>query len=200
MKNFEYDDSQLRRLFAELDEKQRVKALRGAFRSQARIFRKAAIATLRSKQNKSGTTFHSSEALEKGVRQIVYKKTLGFRVTVGTQVRIKKTSQGKKRTYIGFHSTSRGKDLPILIWAEEGTEERRWKNRKAVTETDTRDKRGRRHIAKRYGRLDKSHGRMKRFGYMDDTRKKMAGGITESLHQAIATYVIKTAKRNGCTI
>ena len=79
-KTLEYDDTQLRQLFAEMDEKQRAKAMKGAFRSTANLLRRAAVANLRS-------DLHSGKDLEKGVRALVFKQKLGFRVTVGTVLR-----------------------------------------------------------------------------------------------------------------
>ena len=43
MATFRYDDKNLQRLYGELDEKHRLKALRGAFRKEANRVRKEAI-------------------------------------------------------------------------------------------------------------------------------------------------------------
>lgn len=103
----EYNDQELQRLFAELDIKNRQKALKGAFRKEANYVRKLAINNLRDR-------LRSNRDLEKGIRAIVFKKKAGFRVTVGT----KRTA---KKDY-GFHTNRRGKTKPVLIWAELGTD------------------------------------------------------------------------------
>ena len=73
--SIDYDDRDLQRLFAELEPKRRVQALKGGFRREANQVRKTAINNLRSSIN-------SSKDLEKGVRAIVFKRKAGFRVTV----------------------------------------------------------------------------------------------------------------------
>ena len=86
--SIEYDDKNLQRLFAELEPKRRVQALKGGFRREANQVRKTAINNLRSSIN-------SSKDLEKGVRAIVFKRKAGFRVTVGTKRANKTTEIGR---------------------------------------------------------------------------------------------------------
>lgn len=76
--SIEYDDKNLQRLFAELEPKRRMQALKGGFRREANKVRKTAINNLRS-------SISSNKDLEKGVRAIVFKRAAGFRVTVGTK-------------------------------------------------------------------------------------------------------------------
>ena len=95
--SIDYDDRDLQRLFAELEPKRRVQALKGGFRREANQVRKTAINNLRSSIN-------SSKDLEKGVRAIVFKRKAGFRVTVGTKRANKPT--GKREPDI----TRTGKD------------------------------------------------------------------------------------------
>ena len=103
---FQYDDINLQRMYDELQPRRRVQALRSAFRKEAGKVRKVAIGNLRS----SG--LRRDRSLEKGVRSIVYRKTAGFRVTVG--------ESGKK----GYHVNRFGFSKPVLRWAEGGTAER----------------------------------------------------------------------------
>ena len=107
--SIDYDDRDLQRLFAELEPKRRVQALKGGFRREANQVRKTAINNLRSSIN-------SSKDLEKGVRAIVFKRKAGFRVTVGTKRANKTTGKGEA----GFHTNRQGLKKPILIWAEGG--------------------------------------------------------------------------------
>ena len=77
--DFTYDDTRLRRMFESFGEKQRRTAMRGAFRAAASNVRAGAVKELRS----SG--LRSNRDVEKGIRVVVYKKALGFKVTVGTK-------------------------------------------------------------------------------------------------------------------
>lgn len=101
----QYDDSQLRKLFAEMTPKQRAKALRGAFRREAASVRKAAVANLRSRVK------HPTQRPAKFVRASVFKRGLGFSVTV----RPKKA--GGRIDPKELHA----------VWLEEGTVMRRTK-------------------------------------------------------------------------
>lgn len=78
-----YDDSGLQGLFEDLAPKQRVKALRGAFRREANRVRRAAIGNLHE-------SIGGDKELDKGVRAIVFRRKAGFRVTVGTKKANKK--------------------------------------------------------------------------------------------------------------
>ena len=73
-----YDDRNLQQLFAELEPKRRLQAIKGGFRREANKVRKTAINNLRN-------SVRSNKDLEKGVRAIVFKRKAGFRVTVGTK-------------------------------------------------------------------------------------------------------------------
>lgn len=128
---FKYDDTQLQRLFVELEPKRRMQALRAGFRKQASKVRKVAVRHLRA-------GLKSNKDLEKGVRAIVYKRTAGFRVTVGT---------GRRGSDIGFHKNRRGLKKPVLIWAEKGTKKRHTQSRKSKHYTG---------FMKRYGFLAKA--------------------------------------------
>lgn len=77
-RTIDYDDKNLQRLFAELEPKRRLQAIKGGFRKEANQVRKTAINNLRS-------SIQSNKDLEKGVRAILFKRKAGFRVTVGTK-------------------------------------------------------------------------------------------------------------------
>lgn len=99
-----YDDSNLQQLFAELEPRRRAQALRSGFRREANQVRKTAVNNLRS----SG--IRTDRDLESGIRAVVFKRTAGFRVTVGTK--------GDK---MGFHTNRRGEKNPYcfgLKWAQ----------------------------------------------------------------------------------
>jgi len=168
---YHYDDSQLQQLFEQLELKQQAKVLRGGFRRAAAKFRKAAIGNLRS-------SIRTDSDLEKGVRAIVFKQQLGFRVTVGTS--------GKK----GYHLNRFGLLKPVLLWAEDGTANRWTKSN------------GGKHSRMFCKRKRKSHatGKMSAYMFMQKTKEQEAGNITTNLHISIRQSVESAAKRCGCKI
>lgn len=171
--DLKYDDSNLQRLFAEMEPRKRVQALKGGFRREANQVRKTAINNLRS----SG--IRTDRDLESGVRAVVFKQQAGFRVTVGTK-------SGKKQ--YGFHRNRRGELKPILLWAEMGTEDRSTKSN------------GGKHTKQWSGRLRGSHytGRMKRYGFMAKTLEQVRESVTDNLHNEVIQNVEKVAKKYGC--
>lgn len=167
----QYDDENLQRLFAEMDTKKRLKALKGAFRREANRVRKTAINNLRG-------SIRTDRDLERGVRAIVFKRKAGFRVTIGTK------KAGKSGKEYGFHTNRRGQKKPVLIWAEEGTVRRHTKTR---TSFFVRSRKGH------------STGRMKRYGFMLKTLKEVRDRVTDSLHSEVVNSIMKEAKKYGCT-
>ena len=173
-RTIDYNDENLQRLFAELEPKRRLQAIKGGFRREANQVRKTALNNLRS-------SIQSNKDLEKGVRAIVFKRKAGFRVTVGTK-RAGKNGKGEA----GFHTNRQGLKKPVLIWAEEGTAERK-----------TKPKQGTR---RRAARLRASHrtGRMKRYGFMVQTLTSVRDTVTNNIHEMVAENVQKVAEKYGC--
>lgn len=173
-RTIDYNDENLQRLFAELEPKRRLQAIKGGFRREANQVRKTAINNLRS-------SIQSNKDLEKGVRAIVFKRKAGFRVTVGTK-RAGKNGKGEA----GFHTNRQGLKKPVLIWAEEGTAERK-----------TKPKQGTR---RRAARLRASHrtGRMKRYGFMAQTLTGVRDTVTANIHKMVTENVEQVAKKYGC--
>lgn len=173
-RTIDYNDENLQRLFAELEPKRRLQAIKGGFRKEANQVRKTAINNLRS-------SIQSNKDLEKGVRAILFKRKAGFRVTVGTK-RAGKNGKGEA----GFHTNRQGLKKPILIWAEEGTEERK-----------TKPKQGTR---RRAARLRASHrtGRMKRYGFMAQTLNSVRDTVTDNIHKMVTENIEQIAKKYGC--
>lgn len=169
---FSYDDTNLQRLFNQLDLKNQVKALKGVFRREANTVRKVAVSNLR------GSDLHTTDDMEKGIRALVFKRKAGFRVTIGTK---KANRQGKGER--GMHLNRRGLKKPVLIWAEGGTKAR-------YTKSKTRF----------FVRSRKGHytGEMPSYPFMSKTRTQVADWVTEDMHNEIAANVMRTAKRYGC--
>lgn len=168
----QYNDTQLQKLFTEMDVKHRKRALKGAFRREANQVRRTAINNLRS-------SLHSNRDLEKGIRAIVFKKAAGFRVTIGTKKANPKTGKGEK----GMHINRQGLKKPVLIWAEGGTEQRKTKTKTRVFVRERRDH---------------NTGRMKRYGFMRKTQTDVRDKVTADLRNEIVESVTKTANKYGC--
>ena len=164
----EYDDTNLQRLYSELDPKRRRQALRAGFRKEAQKVRKVAVSNLRS----SG--IRTDRDLEKGIRALVFKQQLGFRVTIGT-------SNGAKKA--GYHKNRQGLEKPVLLWAEGGTKQRRTKG----------------NGGRRFQRKRGSHptGAMPAYGFMSKTKSQTETGITEDLKTMVTEQVIRIARKYG---
>lgn len=170
----QYDDKNLQRLFAEMDTKKRMKALKGAFRRTANQVRKTAIKNLRG-------SIRTDSDLECGVRALVFKrKAAGFRVTIGTK------KAGKSGKEYGYHLNRQGLKKPVLIWAEAGT---RWRRSKKATLYQIGGK----------WRTGRTRGFMKRYGFMQKTLTEVRDRVTDSLHKEVVNSITKEAKKYGCT-
>lgn len=110
-KTITYDDSNFYKLYAAMEGKQRVKALKGACRAEANKVRKVAVNNLR-----ASDVIKSNSRLEKCIWGGSFKKSVGFSVGITTK------SKGKKR---GFYTTKRQGDKPVLLFAENGSKEER---------------------------------------------------------------------------
>ena len=184
-RTLEYDDHQLRELYAQMDEKQRAKAMKGAFRTTANVMRRAAVSFVRS-------DLHSSRDLEKGVRSLVFKQKLGFRVTVGTVVK-KAANRSGWVGVKGFHLNRQGLEKPVLIWAEDGTKERRLKGGRGTHKT----KRG---FRKRYLFNGAYRGRMTAYQFIVKANQQVGPQINQTIQDNFRSSMEKTAKKYGCTV
>lgn len=184
-KTLEYNDSQLRELYAQMDEKQRSKAMKGAFRSTANLLKRSAISHLRG-------SIKSSREMEKGVRALVFKRKLGFRVTVGTVLK-KSKDKTHYTTKKGFYLNHQGLEKPVLIWAEDGTKERRLKGSRGSHRT----KRG---FRKRYLFNGAFRGRMPAYQFIVKANQQVGPQINQTLQDSFRASVEKTAKKYGCTV
>lgn len=175
-----YDDTQLQKMFEALEPKARVRMFKGALRRSATAVRRVAVANLRARMQ------GSSPALEKGIRALVFKRTLGFRVTVGT----KRASKDGKKKAQGFHTNRRGLDKPVLIWAEDGTQRRYTGVHRSSA------KRYQRAVANRSKKGYR--GKMPALRFMEDTKNQSLPTISARLQDEIVNGVVKTAKKYGC--
>ncbi len=189
----ECEVDKLSQVLMELEPKRRLRAVKSAFYRAANKLRKKAIDNLRQERKtiasrpyangrskKAGANWkhkpsgNPNPALEKGVKSFVYRKTPGFRVTVGSRY-ANKNGKGER----GMHTNRQGLKKPVLIWAEAGTKSR-------DTKSKSRNKK-------------KGHvtGSMPAMGFMDKAKAQMTDRITEDLHKAIEESVMKAVKKYG---
>lgn len=159
-------------MFADLDAKARLRALRGAFRKASGELRKQAIGNLRS----SG--LRSNRDVERGIRSVVWKRSLGFRVTIGTK---------KYRNKAQDLSESKRRCKGVVpLWAEGGTDER-YSVRKTKKLGFSMNTRG------------SNRGRLKPYRFMERTK-----GDAEQLHArlvaALERNIERAALKNGGSI
>lgn len=172
--NLSYDDSRLRRLFAEFEPKQRRKVFRDAFRRTGNKVRKVA------RRNLRGTKLHNAAKMTRNVRLVVFKRDAGFRVTAA----------GLKFKRNTMHRNRRGKERPVLQWAEPGTSPRysgKQRGRPGRRRRETLSS------SRRY------RGRMPRYGFIEKTRMQVEGTIGAELQKEINLQVDAIAKKYGCS-
>lgn len=171
-----YDDSNLYKLFEQLDRRKRMSALKGAFRRASTQVRRTAVANLR------GTGINHTGELSKGVRAVVFKSVAGFRVTVGSK---KANKQGKGER--GMYMTRKQGKKPVLIWLENGTKMRRSKR-----SVRAKDRNG------NWFTTGTNRGQITRYGFMAKTADQVSGGVTQTLHREIIDNITRVAKKYGC--
>ena len=174
----QYDDSNLQKLFAELEPKRRVQALKGGFRKLANKVRKKAVDNLRE-------SIHTDENLEKGVRAIVFKRKAGFRVTVGSKKKTKKADKSGENDADKPTKQKSEDKTHVLIWAEDGTV---WRKSKKST----------RYRVGGNWRRGSIRGRMPRYGFMAKTQSEVRDTVTDDMHRMVAESVERIAKKYGC--
>lgn len=165
----QYDIDNLCRLFEQLDGRNRLKALKGAFRRAANQVRRTAMSNLRA------TGINHAAEVGRGIRTVVWKRKAGFRVTAGDK---KANKQGKGER--GMYATRRQGHKPVLRWLEDGTKMRQ-----------TRYGFGR-------SRKRASRGQLTRYGYMDRTKSQVSGTVTDMVHKEIIDNVTRIARKYGC--
>ena len=192
---FEYDDRKLQELFGEMDEKHRLKALKGAFRAEGNKVRKIAVGNLRSKMR-------SNRKLETCIRVVVSKKKPQFTVTASPKGRLTMSGKyGGRRQVKGYYTNRRGVSVPVLVWAEDGTKPR-YTRRTAGNRggwLSGLDPMSRKRLRSKSSK-GAYRGRMPAMGFMARAKVQAAPQVTDGLHEAVRAYTVKTAKKYGCKI
>ena len=182
-----YDDSKLRKFFAEMDPRTRAIALRGGLYRVANTLRKAAC------NNLMATGVHNADKLCRLIRSRVERETIGFAVTIKSKVGQRGTGKGEK----GMHFNRQGKKKPVLGWLELGADPRKVKkirhNGRTRKGTVIRTPGG------KFLTVGASRGRLKPLHFMQKTETQTESTVTRLMHDKVRDSVVKTAKRNGFT-
>ena len=160
------------------------KKLKGALRSAYRVEAGKALKIARKAVSQSGLQVQGNPSdLNKGVRPYIYSRGGGFMVTV-------KPQRGKKADK-SMHRNRYGKLKPVLMWAEDGTKDRR-------IGRPTKSKPGKSSFGKRlrrYIRGGHSTGRMKRYAFLARTEAQEEGRIENNLFDTFQKNITRRAKR-----
>ena len=169
-------------VFRALSLKDQRKALRGAMRREGNRLKKQAADNLRASGiTAPGKTYRPSKkkryagdpmSLSKGIRLRVYPEDYG----AGFMLSVK---PHKKQ---GYHTNRKGKEKPVLMWAEDGTEYRK-------TKTKTKF-----FVRKRKGHVT---GRMKRYGFIRKTDEQATQVVEQNLFTDFQGNIEKAARKQG---
>ena len=171
MSDIIYDDSQLQQMFADLSLKERVKALKSACRRGGNKVKQRAIAAM---------TFRHDSSLTRGIRVLIFKNSVGFRVTIGSPKGQKKAARTTTTTDIATGkktSKSSAKDRSyILRFFEASSEsERHWR---------TGSK--------------KSTGVLGRVPFMESAKETAQGEVNEQIQEEYRQNIIRISEKHGC--
>ena len=167
----EYDGKHFTDLMRDMTSSQIRKAIKTALKSEAEKAREIAVGSLRS----SGLHVQGDlSTWESSVRSYVYSKAGGFLITA--------KPRGKK----GFHRNrfydKTGRELPIVMWAEEGTRPRQTRTASKV-----------------FDRARKGHntGSLQRYGFIEKAEPQMVNKVQADLPTSIEAAVVAIAKKCG---
>lgn len=170
-----YDDSALMALIEALSPAERKRGLKNAFSHIGTQLRKKAVQNMRQAVGakvSGSSTFRSNKNTERGIRKVMFRRDLGFRITVGT-----------KRGKVQNLDKKAARELAIVaLWAEGGTDSRKTRN--------TRTKRG--IIGK-----GRTTGSMPAFRFMEHTKANGYEQATAMLEKEIITSIEKIAQKRG---
>lgn len=136
-------------------------------------------------------------SLGKTIRPYIYSRGGGFLVTVNAR-RGKLNGKGEK----GMYKTSRGAKKPILMWAEDGTEERQSGGNVSYVYTGN-VKWGSRHGSayklrkKRLRSGGRKRGRMPAYKFLEKAEAEMTKVTEDALLPEVEAAVVKAAKKAG---
>lgn len=155
-------------VFQALDLKDQRKAMRSAIRREGNRLKKRAVANLQG----SGIGQGTNGRLSRGIRSYVYPEKYGAGFLLSAKPHKKQ----------GYHKNRQGKEKPVLMWAEDGTDLRRTKTKTKV-----------------FVRQRKGHatGRMKRYGFLRKTDEQGAQVVEQNLFATFQKNLERAARKKG---
>lgn len=151
------------------------------------------------KLSSSGLEVKGSRAdWEKGIRLYVYSKGGGFMLTVKARA-AKKNGSGE----LSMHTNRKGFKKPVLMWAEEGTQERFAKPTKFRYEWTGHQKLWARHGAaykpkrRKIAIAGRKRGQMPAYDFMKKSEPEAFRYVEGSLVKELETATVKVAKKAG---
>ena len=170
-----YDGNEWRLLAKELTPRQLRKSLKSAYRKEAR----KALAIARTSLMASGLKVEGDRSdWKKGVRAHYYSRGGGFLVTV------KGKASGRGGKEQSMHRNRRGRKLPILMWAEDGTQARY---------SARRGKKHRRNSPKN----GTYRGSMEAYGFLAKAAPAMYRSVQDGMLPQVEAAVRKVAAKCG---
>lgn len=169
-------------VFKALDLKEQRKAIRGALGKAAKRVKQITISNLQG----SGLGMGTYAPITEGVQYRVFPSRYG----AGFMVRVSPYKKGDDSV---MHLNRRGKEKPVLMWAEDGTRGRRVGRRTDSFTGTSRNGKKVRH----YNRAGHSTGRMPKYGFMV---KEEGGQVSFVEHDLFADFqrnVLKAARKQG---
>lgn len=165
------DVNRLWEMLEELDPKQRAKALKQGLRMAARTVRRAAV---RNMTSGSPALQGRTSEVARGIRAVVYRKAIGFRVTVGTKRTNYKTAarDNKEKAFRRLRV--------VPLWAEGGTVQRRTRGG--------------------LFRKGASRGSMRPYRFMERAERETMPGVETTIRKSIESSIEKTVKKYGSNL
>ena len=179
MSNVRDIEKPFREVFEALEPKQQRKAMKTAMRTEGGRLKKAAQARIAA----SGLGRGTLKNISSGVRLRVYpdKYGLGFMVTVKPHGRNK-----------GFHRNRKNLEKPVLMWAEDGTRQRRI-GKKIGSFSSENPLTGKK--TKRYVRGGANRGKMRRYAFLETTERQEAENVETRLFEKYQDNITTEAQK-----
>lgn len=160
-------------VFQALDLKTQRKVMKSAMRREGNRLKKVAVANL----NASGIGRGTNRNLSKGI----YVRTYPDRYGLGFMVSVRPHGSRK-----GIHKNRQGLEKPVLMWAEDGTRQRRTGKRKRSFFSLSRFTG--KHV-RNYNRDGANRGRMRDYGFLAKTERETADSVEANLFKELEARV-----------
>lgn len=168
-------------VYKALDQRTHRKAMRSAMRKEGNRLKKAAVSNLR----QSGIGQGTNRSLASGI----YVRTYPARYGLGFMVSVK--PHGRRK---GIHLNRKGKEKPVLMWAEDGTRLRRSGRR--VSSFFGRSRFTGRRI-RQYLRGGANRGKMGCYAFLAKTERQTEGSVESYLFTDFQTSLERAARKQG---